>query len=93
MGTKLGMAVSMLTSVVVAMTTMIVNRFLILISLRKDLLGSCSKHNKHIYNCTCIDYGDDGSVDYDDDDGDVEKVVALVRYLDGSSECLICRRS
>ena len=71
MGTKLGMAVSMLTSVVVAMTTMIVNRFLILISLRKDLLGSCSKLNKHIYNCTCIDCGDDGSVDYDDDDSDV----------------------
>ena len=89
MGTKLRMAVSMLTSVVVAMTTMIVNRFLILISLSKDLLGSCSKYNKHIYNFTCIDYGDDGSVDYDDDDGDVEKVVVLVRYLDGPSECLI----
>ena len=86
MGTKLGMAVSMLTSVVVAMMTMIVNRYRILLSFRKDLLGSCSKHNKHIYNCTCIDYGDD-------DDGDVEKVVVLFRYLDGSSECLIWRGS
>ena len=90
-GNKIGNGRSMLTSVVVVLRTMILNCYLILISSRKDLLSPCSKHNKHIYRCICIDNGVEGSNDYDDDDGDIENVVVFFGYLDGSPECFIRR--
>ena len=71
-GNKIGNDQWMLAYVVVTMRSIILNRYLILVSFRKDLLGSCSKHNKDIYHCICIDNGDDASHDYDGNDGDIE---------------------
>ena len=76
-GNKIGNGRSMLTYVVVTMRSMILNRYLILVSFRKDLLGSYSKHNKDIYHCICIDNGDDSSHDYDGNNGDIESCCFL----------------